>query len=230
MLLLYITKQYNSLVNIRESSATLGVHFIWYSGGGVFCSLKDTHLSNLNNHHHIQFQSVWFTCASEAIVFVTLSVVTFTVLSRHPPVFGIADTLTTVTGTCNEQVEKIHFPNLGLSGRGTLDPLFPLQSEHPVTVFNNTDFGHPTRDDWSSWWKVEADRWGRGGAQKATVQGRRWGKVVLLSEGSRIWRMNTLIFIFTPRSVPQGRTNYTVYFWSFNVTQHRRCCVVSSAA
>lgn len=181
-------------------------------------------------HHRIQFQSVWFTCANEAVVFVTLSVVAFTVLSRHPPVFGIADTLTTVTGTCNQHVEKRYFPDLLLSGRGTLDPLFPIQSEHPVAVFNNTDFGHPTRDDWSSWWKVEADRWGRGGARKATVQGGRWREVVLLSEGSGMRRMNTLIFIFTPRSAPQGRTNYTVYFWSFNVTQHRRCCVASSAA
>lgn len=80
-------------------------------------------------------------------MFVTLSVVTFAVLSRHPPVFGVADTLTTVTGTCNEHIEKIYFPNLLLSGRAAL---FPLQSEHPIMVFNNTDFGHPTRDDWSS--------------------------------------------------------------------------------
>lgn len=83
-------------------------------------------------------------------MFVTLSVVAFAVLSRHPPVFGIADTLTTVTGTCNKHIEKIYFPNLLLSGRGTVDPLFSLQSEHPVMVFNNTDFGHLTWDDWSS--------------------------------------------------------------------------------
>lgn len=138
-------------------------------------------------HHHIQFQSVWFTCANEAIVFVTLSVVAFTVLSRHPPVFGIADTLTTVTGTCSQHIEKIYFPNLLLSGRGTLDPLFPLQSEHSVTVFKNTDSGHPTRDDWSSWWKVEADRWGRGGAQKATVRGGRW-----VGGGSAVWRQQNV--------------------------------------
>lgn len=38
-------------------------------------------------------------CADEAVMFVTLSVVTLTVLSRHPPVLGTADTLATVTGT-----------------------------------------------------------------------------------------------------------------------------------
>lgn len=38
-------------------------------------------------------------CADEAVVLVTLSVVTLTVLSRHPPVLRRADTLAAVTGT-----------------------------------------------------------------------------------------------------------------------------------
>lgn len=37
-------------------------------------------------------------CADETVVFVTVSVITLTVLSRHPPVLGRADTLATVTG------------------------------------------------------------------------------------------------------------------------------------
>lgn len=38
-------------------------------------------------------------CADEAVMFVTLSVITLAVLSRHPPVLGRADTLATVTGS-----------------------------------------------------------------------------------------------------------------------------------
>lgn len=38
-------------------------------------------------------------CADDPVVLITLSVVTLTVLSGHPPVLGIADALTTMTGT-----------------------------------------------------------------------------------------------------------------------------------
>lgn len=38
-------------------------------------------------------------CADEAVMFVTISVVTLAVLSRHPPVLRRADALATVTGT-----------------------------------------------------------------------------------------------------------------------------------
>lgn len=75
-------------------------------------------------------------------------------------------------------------------------------------VFNLSNFYQHTGYR-NSLWEVEARVAGGKESQirERRDNGRSWGKIVLLSECSRAWRMNTLIFIFTLCSALQGRTH-----------------------
>ena len=75
-------------------------------------------------------------------------------------------------------------------------------------VFNLSNFYQHTGYR-NSVWEVEAHVEGGKVSQirQRRDNGRSWGKIVLLSECSRAWRMNMLIFIFTLCSALQGRTH-----------------------
>lgn len=69
----------------------------------------------------------FITCADDPVMSVTLAVVTVTVLSGHPPVSGIADTLATVAGTCKAHT-RTHTSFLFIQAFDSVFSLFAVNS------------------------------------------------------------------------------------------------------